>query len=155
MPEPMVSPAVQYDVSPPLRSITPGPASSPSRIYQVPATAASSCLPTPVGPLPTITALSPTTGPAGTEVTISGGAFTSHGNAVYFGAGYIPSLASADGTTLVFTVPGSLDPACLFATPRCLRPSYATQPGTYQLAVNNANGISNQVAFTVVPTGTP
>ncbi len=155
MPQPMVSPALQQDVSPPLSSITPEPQSPPAWLYEVPTPSSSPCSASSVGSLPTITALAPTTGPVGTEVTISGGGFTSQGNAVYFGAGYIPNLASTDGTTLVFTVPGSLDPACLFAQPRCLLPSYATQPGTYHLAVASPNGMSNRVIFTVVASSIP
>jgi hypothetical protein len=154
-PQPMVSRDVQHDVSPPLRSITPVPLSPPIWIYQVPSAASSPCPSTPVTAGPTIAALAPAAGQVGTEVRISGAGFTPRDNAVHFGAGYIPGLPSPDSTTIVFAVPDSLDPACLFAQPRCLLPSVATQPGTYQVAVSNSNGMSNAVTFTTVPRTIP
>ncbi len=151
----MVSPDVQHDVSPPLRSITPIPLSPPSWIYQVPDAGPAPCPSTPAIAPPSTAALAPATGWVGTEVRISGTGFTPHDNAVHFGAGYVPGLASPDGAAIVFVVPGSLDPACSFAQPRCLLPSHVTQPGTYQVAVSNSNGMSNPMAFTLLASGTP
>jgi hypothetical protein len=91
----------------------------------------------------------------GTEVTIRGGGFNPAENAIYLGRGYIPRLYAADGGTLVFVVPASLEPACRYASPPCRSPSVATPPGTYQVAIVTSNGLSNRVDFTVVPSGEP
>jgi hypothetical protein len=102
-----------------------------------------------------LTTLEPAAGPVGSEVTIRGSGFSPTENAVYLGQGYVPHLRSADGTTLAFVVPASLEPACRFATPPCRIPSIATPDGTFQVAVVNGNGMSNRAAFTVVPSAQP
>jgi hypothetical protein len=88
-------------------------------------------------------------------VTIHGGGFSPTENAVYFGQGYVPHLRSADGATLVFVVPASLEPACRFATPPCRIVSIATPAGIFQVAVVNSNGVSNPAGFAVVPSAQP
>ncbi len=104
----------------------------------------------------TATSLSPTSGPAGTQVTITGSGFTPTGNKVKFGnlgsednPSY--SLNSSDGTTLVFAVPLSNYASCWFLTRfKCYRPIKLTQPGIYPVSVINASGTSNAIDFTVI-----
>ncbi|MDB5188084.1 MAG: hypothetical protein JWO50_604 [Candidatus Kaiserbacteria bacterium] len=92
--------------------------------------------------------VSPNTGPVGATVTIHGSGFTSD-NTILFGGGAIVHAVSNDGSTLTFTVPSSLDPACRFTSPMCAVLSRQTTPGDYQVSVQNANGTSNAVSFTV------
>ena len=66
----------------------------------------------------TITAVSPTSGPIGTLVTVRGTGFAAQNNAVKFGRGYIRGLSSSDGTTIRFSVPEGLDCARLSALDR-------------------------------------
>ncbi len=94
--------------------------------------------------------LAPYSGSVGRQVVITGSGFTSTENTIHFGAGVIPYLISQDHTTLVFTVPSSLDPLCFFSNPRCLMASQMVQPGMYPVSVSNANGTSNALNFTVV-----
>jgi hypothetical protein len=143
-------PSVRNDESPPLRSITPAPISLPASVYLVPVAPAEVCS-APIGAAPLVRTVEPNTGPVGTVVTIRGAGFTPTENAVYFGQGYVPHLASSDGATLVFVVPASLEPPCRFASPPCRLPSIATPPGTYEVAVLNSGGLSNHESFTVPP----
>ena len=154
-PQPTSGRSHRNGVSPPLASITPGLPATPSAIYTVPRLPAPSCEASPAATVsPAAVAvlnLSPASGPIGTAVAISGTGFTADDNAILFGMGYIPHLRSLDGATLTFEVPGSLDPACLFVQPiPCRLPSYATRPGTYEVAVSNSNGTSNSASFAVV-----
>jgi len=57
----------------------------------------------------TLDSLTPTSGPTGTTVTVHGSGFTTTGNIIKFGNGYIKSLSSADGTTITFTIPSIVD----------------------------------------------
>jgi len=104
-----------------------------------------------------VTSLRPTSGPVGTNVTITGSGFTATGNKIKFGnlgsqdnPSY--SLNSFDGRTLTFTVPLSDYYACWFSkseVPPCTVPATSTQPGAYGVSVINANGTSNEILFTV------
>ncbi|MBA3789352.1 peptidoglycan-binding protein [Patescibacteria group bacterium] len=110
-----------------------------------------------------INSISPTSGAVGTTVSITGYGFTSD-NTVLFAGGAIrnvpvsSSIAIACTTdpncrggirqTLLFTVPSSIGPNC---PPGSLCPLYArlVTPGDYQISVQNTNGTSNAVTFTV------
>ena len=96
------------------------------------------------GQRPSISAIEPTSGPAGTVVKVTGKGFlpTSGrlgssggdigGNTVHLGARVeIKNQNSEDGVTLEFTVPENL------------------ASGTYPVSIRNANGASNAVPFTV------
>lgn len=109
--------------------------------------------------VPVIYSISPTYGPIGTQVTISGTGFGYSGcttyycgngittNTINFGGAIIPNVYSYNGTNLVFTVPSNLN--------TCYPGLYCTQvylpvnPGIYPIFVTNANGVSNSVNFTV------
>ncbi len=109
---------------------------------------------------PTISYLSPNSGAVGTSVTIYGTGFNSScniysvcptkpassANTINFGNAVIPFVYANNGTSITFTVPSSNT---------CGLGQMCTQviPGTYQVSVNNSNGVSNSVNFTV--TGNP
>jgi hypothetical protein len=81
--------------------------------------------------VPTITALTPTSGPKGTVVTVTGTGFTATNNTVRLGdLVTIPGIASSDGKTLSFTM----------TLPWPFKPS---------VKVSNAGGTSNAKTFTV------
>ncbi len=103
-----------------------------------------------------ITSMTPQQGPAGTQVTLSGQNFTPAGNIVHFGSSaYLPNISAAiasdgpGGYVLTFTVPSYSSHACEYAAPRCMIPDYQLQPGVYNVSVENANGTSNQIPFTL------
>ncbi len=96
-----------------------------------------------------LSAISPSSGPAQTQVTIFGNGFVSNGNTVNFGGGVIPNISSSNGTSLTFTVPNSLNPGCYYSSPQCLIASQQVVPGNYPVSVTNINGTSNSVNFIV------
>jgi len=112
----------------------------------------------------TIYSISPGAGPVGAHVVITGTGFTKD-NTIHFGSGVIvhvpvsSSIAIACTTdpncrggirqTLEFDVPGALNPACYYSNPRCLIASREVTPGTYPVFVQNGNGTSRSVSFTV------
>ena len=111
----------------------------------------------------TVYSINPTSGPVGTTVDITGFGFTSD-NIIHFGGGDIAHVASSGGIaiacttdpnchpgirqTLEFTVPSSVGPYC---APGMACPMYMqlVTPGTYTVYVENANGTSNKITFTV------
>lgn len=94
---------------------------------------------------PTVSYLSPSNGAVGTVVTVFGTGLSASGNTVHFGTAIITGLYSADGRSVSFTVPSTLN-------------GYGTQQiglGSYAVAVTNSNGYtSNDASFTVTSTGT-
>jgi len=115
-----------------------------------------------------IYSITPSSGPVGTTVSITGFGFTDN-NTINFGGGVIqnipisssiaiacttsPSCHGGINQTIQFTVPSSITPACYYSEPRCLIASQMTAPGNYNVSVQNANGTSGTVVFTV--TGSP
>jgi hypothetical protein len=97
--------------------------------------------------LPQISSITPQGGVIGTTVTITGSGFTAGDNRIIFGQYQAASVAS-NGTSLTFTVPAYMGANCA-ANQYC--PMYAaqTQPGIYNVHIENANGSSNSVQFTV------
>ena len=99
-----------------------------------------------------ITSISPASGQAGTSVTLTGH-FTATGNIVHFGPGGIGNLsATAAGNgmqSITFTVPTSIGPYC---RPGMACPMYMmlVTNGVYKISVENDNGISNSVDFSVI-----
>ncbi|MBI4020081.1 MAG: IPT/TIG domain-containing protein [Candidatus Aenigmarchaeota archaeon] len=92
---------------------------------------------------PTIAGISPSSGPEGTAVAISGENL--HGGRVYFGSeqNWGGATSSSDGKALTFTVIGSpCEPpyGCAYSP---------FDPGTYSVYVVTVNGRSNSVQFTV------
>ena len=100
-----------------------------------------------------IYSMTPRSGPVGTLVTIDGTGFTND-NTIHFGSGVVPHVAMSGQNIggvqkLTFIVPDALTPACYYMSPRCLMPSRETSPGNYDVSVENTNGTSNGVTFTV------
>jgi hypothetical protein len=129
--------------------------------------------PAPVPPTPVATnikiySITPASGPVGTEVIIDGFGFTSD-NTVHFGSGAIVSVPVSSSVAiscttdpnckggihqrLTFTVPQSVGPYCppgkMIACPMYMQ---LITPGTYKVYVENANGTSAAVSFTVTGT---
>jgi peptidoglycan hydrolase-like protein with peptidoglycan-binding domain len=104
-----------------------------------------------------ITTLSPAQGGVGTQVAIYGSGFTQD-NRVHFGVGgaiHVPSYNN--GTLLYFTIPTAVGP-CSWAgdtSPiRCLVADQQVMPGVYQISVENINGVSGSLGFTVTNVNT-
>jgi hypothetical protein len=103
---------------------------------------------------PVITSISPSSGPVGTTVTITGTGFTKTGNDIHFAEGGIKNLSvipNNNGTSsLSFNIPNTIS-ACTFWTSSlsCTLPARVVSPGTYTIFVQNSNGRSNSVQFTV------
>ncbi len=98
---------------------------------------------------PSISSLWPNAAYVGSSVTIYGSNFAVNSmNTILFGSGAIQNVYS-NGSTITFTVPSYVSPYCAVGT-AC--PQYAQQitPGTYNVAVMDQNGTSNQVSFTVL-----
>jgi hypothetical protein len=89
---------------------------------------------------PSITSLTPSSGPVGTQVTIFGSGFTSD-NGIEFGIdGALHAPSHQNGTVLYFTVPESIGPcSSVEATSRirCMAPAMIVRPGTYEIVVVN------------------
>jgi len=99
-----------------------------------------------VAAVPTITSLSPPSGPIGTWVTIEGSNFTSD-NLVQFRSAQSSFAAgspvgSDTGTRLRFQVT-----PCPSRELQC--PAYYVSPGAYKVTVMNVNGESNEAMFTL------
>ena len=96
---------------------------------------------------PTIAALSPTSGPIGTLVTILGANFTSTDNVIHFRGEHDSfdagsPVGSENGTSLQFQIS-----TCPSYQPRC--PGRYVSPGVYKVTVINVNGASNEATFTL------
>jgi hypothetical protein len=86
-------------------------------------------------------------------VTITGTGFANT-NTVLFGNYSAGAGVSTNGTSLTFTVPSNISPAC---SPSGACPEFlmVVSPGVYQVSVETAGGTSNALPFTVVaPTTT-
>jgi ABC-type transport system substrate-binding protein len=101
------------------------------------------------GPRPTIATIQPSSAAVGDPLVITGTGFTATGNAVKIGAGYLNKLASTDAMTIRFKLPGYLV-ACPPGQEVCAALALPLPPGTYKVAVVNANGKSNDVSLVVV-----
>jgi peptidoglycan hydrolase-like protein with peptidoglycan-binding domain len=112
-----------------------------------------SCGTTPTSQSPVVSSLSPTSGAIGTTVTVTGSGFTND-NTVMFDSGAILHVSSSNGTTLTFNVPDSLTPACYYSTPRCLVATRMVTAGNYSVSIQNSNGTSNSLVFTVTGNST-
>ncbi len=94
----------------------------------------------PVTSNPTITYLSPNSGPIGQSVTVYGSGFSSSGNTVRFGGAVVSNVSSYNGTLLTFTVPSYFSGGYSSIIPA----------GVYSVSVsNNVGYTSNAVSFTV------
>ena len=97
--------------------------------------------------VPVISSLTPSSDPVGTKVTLTGTGFTPTANRINFAgvSNAVINLNSPDGKTLTFTIPAT--PCDKLKGDSCI--AKVLDPGTYPISVTNANGISNEVKFTV------
>jgi hypothetical protein len=100
---------------------------------------------------PTVTGMSPTSGPVGTVVTVTGRGFARRNNAATFGQGFIKQLDSADGETITFTVPEGLDLCSPDPSGPCAGAHPRTRAGDYVVSVMRDGKKSNALTFTVTP----
>lgn len=115
------------------------------------------------GQIPKITSITPMTGPTGASVTLHGTGFDKSSNLVLFGNSngrHHPdgspdnsrgSIGSADGKSLTFQVPNSGPSGILCdSSNHCVGiAAMLLVPGSYKVAVKNANGTSNVVSFAI------
>jgi hypothetical protein len=96
-----------------------------------------------------ITSLTPSSGPVGTRVTITGSGFSPTGNIIHFGSGGSVDVPSTNnGTIIVYTIPAAAGPHDM--NPRIMASSQIIAPGDYQVFVVNAQiKQSNAVSFRV------
>ena len=90
----------------------------------------------------------PSAAAVGMVVTIYGSGFASNGNIIHFAGGAISNVSSYNGTSLTFTVPSSVGPYCAPGM-MCAMYMQLITSGTYSVSVQNTNGTSNAVSFTV------
>ncbi len=102
---------------------------------------------------PSIAALSPSSGPVGTKVTIIGSGFTPTNNGIRFGQISMGGFSSADGKTLTFTVPQYGPSTCSLDGKVCTKDIREITPGAYNVSVSIVNGTSNALPFTVTAGG--
>ncbi len=106
----------------------------------------------PTKPLPVISSLAPVSGRAGSLVTINGKNFTPSNNFVEFAGYNIGASLSNDSNHISFKIPATIK-SCANGT--CTNNIVPVAPGSYPVAVRNANGTSNIIYFTVIgPTAT-
>jgi hypothetical protein len=99
---------------------------------------------------PTITSLSPVSGPVSSRVLINGYGFSPTGNTVYFGDSVVISNLPSDGYSINFSVPSYTAPACRLSNPPCMIATALINPGVYYIGVRNAEGVLADAAnFTV------
>jgi hypothetical protein len=110
---------------------------------------------------PEIYSLTPSSGPVGTTVIITGSGFSTSSNLIYFkpeGDTIFrnqTAASSRDTATLTFTIQAYINPYCRYTTPPCAAPSISTTPGTYEVYVFNGEDETNKVPFIVTGTQTP
>jgi hypothetical protein len=99
---------------------------------------------------PTISSISQSQGPVGTQITITGSGFTSS-NVVHFGVGGSMSVPSYNnGTIIYYTIPSSVSACDIIQTfAVCTMMVQQVTAGSYPIYVSNANGQSGTVYFTV------
>jgi hypothetical protein len=99
-----------------------------------------------------LTGIFPSSGYPGTSITLYGSGLTQSGNIVHFdmqdgrNSAYLPNNYASNGS-LAFVAPQSTSVSCFYTNPQCYMASFTLQPGTYQVWVENANGLSNKVTF--------
>jgi hypothetical protein len=98
---------------------------------------------------PSLSYLSPAYGSVGTQVTLVGSGFSSD-NTIHFGAGGRQHVASADGTTLYFTIPSTVGPCDVVTSGNvCALYIQNVTPAAYSIYVSNGAGSSNTQTFMV------
>ena len=117
------------------------------------------------GQSPVIDNINPTSGIIGTVVTITGSGFSNSDNTVifqYMVSGYIwedrISAVSADGITLIFTIPEYVHPECHYSStlPSCVDQMYPVEwVNIYDVSVLIGMDESNRISFNVTGGASP
>jgi hypothetical protein len=102
----------------------------------------------PTGP-PALTAITPPQVSIGDSITLTGSGFTTTTNAIRIGSGYIQGGVASGGTSVTFVLPSVLT-VCPPWAQVCITLAIVVTPGTYQVAIVNANGTSNELPLRVV-----
>jgi len=101
--------------------------------------------------IPSISLLTPGSGQVGTKIVLNGSGFLKKNNSINIGKtpNAVIGLPSRDGKTLTFQLPSSACNQKAAGPAAC--PQKVFDPGNYDLAVSNENGVSNPVPFTILP----
>lgn len=107
-----------------------------------------------VPPLPHIDSIKPDKGKIGTKITITGTNFTAKDNSIKFGRGSTNGLYkgfdSKNNKTIEFIIPTYSIPLCAYdKIAPCAYTTIGIQPGSYNIAITNSSGASNEVKFIV------
>jgi peptidoglycan hydrolase-like protein with peptidoglycan-binding domain len=102
---------------------------------------------------PTLSTLTPNTGTVGSEVTVTGSGFTSDNTILFDGMVAARDVVMSGSQTLQFSVPSTIGANCSLSV-ICTDDVGLVTPGTYNVAVENANGTSNTATFTVTGSNT-
>jgi len=120
-----------------------------SPIEPEPVTGAGAPAPATRDSVPTMTKITPSSGPVGTVVTITGSGFLPRGNHLTFGRGYIKNLDSTDGAVVRFEIPDGLDLCSPDAAGPCPGGYPQVMPGDYEITVTSDAGHTTKLTFTV------
>jgi IPT/TIG domain len=99
-----------------------------------------------------LSTISPSAGPVGTTVQVTGSGFSRTGNVVKFGVGYVSGLDSPDGRTLRFVVPEHHEvcpPPDLDLKLPCAEMHPRVMPGDHPVSLVTSSQTSRPLAFTV------
>lgn len=98
---------------------------------------------------PSISSISPSSGPYGTVVTVYGSGFTRYNNSINYAGrtAVVTGVESTNGISLQFTIPATPCSSGMFCA------QVVMEPGTYQVSVTNQNGTSNSVNYTLTSGG--
>jgi hypothetical protein len=99
-----------------------------------------------------LSTISPSAGPVGTTVQVTGSGFSRTGNVVKFGVGYLSGLDSPDGRTLRFVVPEHHEvcpPPDLDVKLPCAEMHPRVMPGDHPVSLVSRSQTSRELTFTV------
>lgn len=98
---------------------------------------------------PVLTSISPSQASVGDSITVKGSGFSTRNTGVKIGPGYLNGVTPTSDTAITFNLPSALS-ACPPGTEVCIALAIPVTPGTYPVAVVNANGTSNALTLHVV-----
>lgn len=106
----------------------------------------------PASSTPVLNSISPISGPVGTTIVLRGNGFLSDNKVLFSGNVAAPDAQltyfNTDGQSLTITVPSGIGPDCK-ANEACPMYERLVTPGIYTVTVENANGTSNALSFSV------
>lgn len=96
-----------------------------------------------------VTSMTPTTGPVGTQITITGTGFDAYNNTVHFGNGGTMHVPAYNGV-IYYTVPSYLSPCDVSGGGVCAQYLQQVTPGSYPVYVTTPSGSSGATNFQVL-----